>query len=451
LEKYISLSELNFQVKEKIEQNFSDNIFVVAEINELRESRGHAYLELIEKDEDENIKAKAKATIWARIYSMLKPYFETSTGHKFEAGIKVLISVKAVFHEVYGYSLNVIDIDPTYTIGEIEKKRLMIIKRLEEEGVTDMNKELDFPVVPQRIAVISSDTAAGYGDFINQLNKSPFNFYVKLFESAMQGEKTEVSVINALEKIYEEEKNFDIVVIIRGGGSKSDLSWFDSYKIAVNIAQFPLPVLTGIGHERDAVISDIVAYESLNTPTAVAEYIINTVSEFYNYLNSLSENFAYSVENILSENKNKISELGNSMKFMVSRLIMNQKNKLELLGTDYEHKIKQLLNLHIFQLKRYPEKLKTAVNKDINTKIQYFELLKIKLENSVSSFFREEKHKLALFEQKNNMSNPSNILKAGYSYTLSNGKLLRTIKDVKKGDELETFLYDGKILSTVKK
>jgi len=280
LKDYISLSDLNIKIKEKIENNFFETFRITAEISELRENKGNAYLELSEKSETDIILAKARATIWARTYGMLKSYFESSTGHKLEAGLKVLIVVQVVFHEVYGFSLNVIDIDPTYTIGEIERKRLFIIKRLEEEGVMDMNKELDFPSVPQRIAVISSETAAGFGDFQNQLQISPFKFVIKLFSAAMQGEETENSVVEALENIFEEEENFDLAVIIRGGGSKSDLAWFDSYKIAVNIAQFPLPVLTGIGHERDRSISDLTAHIALNTPTAVAEFWSKKILNF---------------------------------------------------------------------------------------------------------------------------------------------------------------------------
>ncbi len=451
MEDFISLSDLNFKIKEKIKNNFSENIRIVAEISELRESRGHAYLELSEKSDDDSVIAKARATIWARTYGMLKSYFESSTGHRLESGIKVLIVVQVVFHEVYGFSLNIIDIDPTYTIGEIERKRLMIIKKLEEEGVTEMNKELDFPLVPQRIAVISAETAAGFGDFKNQLQKSPFQFTIKLFKAAMQGEETENSVVDALERIFEEEDNFDLAVIIRGGGSKSDLAWFDSYKIAVNIAQFPIPVLTGIGHERDQSISDLVAHTALNTPTAVAEYLVEKNSEFYSYLDSLSHNLYNRVEDIISENNYKLAEIGNKFKFVITQIISLKKNEINLLQTEYSYKIKQQLKKFDYLLQNYPEKLLNSIRYGLNNKMQTTELYYLRLENALNAFFDNKKHCLAMFEQTKNLSDPLHVLKSGFSYTLKNGKLLKSAKDTKKGDFIETVLFDGRIKSEVKK
>jgi len=450
LEDYISLSDLTLKIKEKIEANFFEKIYIAAEISEFRESRGHAYAELVEKDENDTVKAKVRATIWARTYGMLKSYFESSTGHKLEAGLKVLIAVQVVFHEVYGFSLNIIDIDPTYTIGEIERKRLLIIKKLEEEGVTEMNKELDFPLVPQRIAVISSQTAAGFGDFKNQLQKSPFNFELKLFNAAMQGEETENSVVNALEKIFEKESNFDLVVIIRGGGSKSDLAWFDSYKIAVNIAQFPLPILTGIGHERDRTISDLTAHTALNTPTAVAEFLIEKMTDFYNILESFGEDFYTSVEHILSENKIIISELSNNLKFTVNQIISEKSNEINLIQAEYKYKIKKVIQQNAFKLSGYPEKIKNTIHINMHNKLQFAELNKIRLHNSVKQLFRNEKHRLALAEQKNILSDPEHILKSGYSYTLNKGSLIKSVKEVKNGDLIETILFDGTIRSEVK-
>lgn len=448
---FISLSDLNLKIKEKIENNFSENIRIVAEISELRESRGHAYLELSEKSENDSVLAKARATIWSRTYGMLKTYFESSTGHRLEAGLKVLIVVQIVFHEVYGFSLNIIDIDPTYTVGEIERKRLLIIKRLEEEGVTDMNKELDFPLVPQRIAVISSETAAGFGDFKNQLHNCPFRFKIKLFKTAMQGEETENSVVNALERIFDEEEHFDLVVIIRGGGSKSDLAWFDSYKIAVNIAQFPIPVLTGIGHERDQSISDLVAHTALNTPTAVAEYLVEKNSEFYSYLDTVSQNLYNRVEDIISENNYKLAEIGNKFKFVITQIISLKKNEINLLQTEYSYKIKQKLKKYDYLLQYYPEKLLNSIRYGFKNKMQTTDLYYLRLENTLNTFFENNKHRLAMFEQTNNLSDPVHVLKSGFSYTLKNGKLLKSVKDTKSGDFIETVLFDGRIKSEVKK
>jgi exodeoxyribonuclease VII large subunit len=272
--KAISLIELQTQVKTGIRTMFPGIYWIIAEISEMNTNQsGHCYLELIEKStESEQIIAKAKATIWAFTFRMLKPYFESVTGQRFSTGIKVMLSVSIEFHELYGFSLNVKDIEPNYTVGDLTRKKQEIIKQLQDEGVFHLNKELEFPIVPQRIAVISSETAAGYGDFVHQLktNRYGFKYYIKLFKAYMQGEEAEKSIINALDQIFESLEKFDIIVIIRGGGSQADLNCFNSYWLAYHITQFPLPVLTGIGHERDQTIADLVAFNNLKTPTAVA-------------------------------------------------------------------------------------------------------------------------------------------------------------------------------------
>ena len=344
----ISLSELNELVKDTVKESFPSKYNIIAEISEFNESRGHAYLELIEKNEDDQLKAKARATIWASTYRMLKPYFETTTGHYLQAGLKILIVVTLEFHEIYGFSLNIKDIDPTYTIGDIEQKRLAIIKKLEDEGVLEMNKELEFPLVPQRIAVISSETAAGFGDFSDQLSKNSygFSFEVKLFQSVMQGEETEQSIIEALEKIYETINDFDIVVIIRGGGSKSDLSWFDSYEIAVNIAQFPVPVITGIGHERDESVADMVAHTCLKTPTAAAEFIINELVRFQTYLNDLRNQFFELIKMKLLKEKNQLELIMNSLHPLFLQIITAEESELQLIKERFKNSIKENINDH---------------------------------------------------------------------------------------------------------
>jgi exodeoxyribonuclease VII large subunit len=270
----MKLSELNGMVRQVLTEAFPTKLWVVAEISELKTQRsGHCYLVLIEKDTfTDKVVAQARATIWSYIYRILKPYFETTTGQVLIEGLKVLVQVTVEFHELYGYSLNIQDIDPTYTLGDLARRKTDIINKLTREGVIDMNKGLDFPLVPQRIAVISSETAAGYQDFTNHLNTNQggYVFYTKLFSALMQGPQTEVSVIRALERIYEYEDLFDVVVIIRGGGSQFDLSCFDNYNIAFHVAQFPLPVITGIGHEKDNSVVDLVAHTRLKTPTAVA-------------------------------------------------------------------------------------------------------------------------------------------------------------------------------------
>ena len=275
----LSLQELNFAIKEAINDALPQRCWVRAEMSDVRAnaSSGHCYLEFIDKDEKSGqIVAKARGTIWARTFQMVKSYFEKETGQSFVSGLKVLVNVSVEFHEVYGYSLSVHDIDPSYTLGDMVKRRKEIILRLQKEGIFELNQDLPFPLLPQRIAVITSPTAAGYEDFINQLteNEYGFPFYIKLFPAIMQGEKTSESVIAALDKIFPHARLFDVVVIIRGGGSASELSSFDSYPLAANCAQFPLPVITGIGHERDDTVVDMVAHTRMKTPTAVASFLV---------------------------------------------------------------------------------------------------------------------------------------------------------------------------------
>ncbi|NJK86329.1 MAG: exodeoxyribonuclease VII large subunit [Bacteroidales bacterium] len=277
------------------------------------------YLELIEKDEKRDcFIAKSKATIWNSTFRMIKPYFETTTGTRLSAGIKILVKAVVEFHELFGLNLNIVDIEPTFTVGELVRKKREIINRLTEEGVLDMNKELEFPRLPKRIAVISSETAAGFGDFVDQLINNPFGycFHIKLFPATMQGDESEKSMVKALEKIHHNISSFDVVVIIRGGGSQADLECFNNYWVSLHVAQFPLPVLTGIGHEKDECIVDLVAYTNLKTPTAVAEYLIDIFHQEENYFLSIAGNLNNLTGEKISVEKEKI--------YQYSLLINNQ-------------------------------------------------------------------------------------------------------------------------------
>ena len=447
----ITLSELHNRISNNIKESFPDRYFIVAEISELNESRGHAYLELSEKNEEEVLIAKARATIWARTYRMIKPYFESATGHRFEAGIKVLLVVNVEFHEVYGYSLNIKDIDPNYTVGDIERKRLMIIQRLEEDGVMDMNKELDIPIVPQKIAIISSETAAGYGDFIDHLinNEYGFKFYTKLFTAAMQGEETESSVINAIEQIFEYDDVFDIVVIIRGGGSKSDLSWFDSYQMALNISQFSLPVLCGIGHEKDSSIIDLVANKSLKTPTAVADFLLDTVSEYYNYLSQLTEDFYYKIKEIINDSKNNLDYLMSNFKPIVNKILQSKSADLEMIKLDLKSVVQSKIQKQNFILQKVPTQLENVIYRRINSEKQALSMFNLNLNNLVKNNISNKKHLLTIFEQKNELLSPNNILERGYSISIHNNKVIKSVKDVKKGEIIETKVIDGSFKSKV--
>ena len=323
-----TLFELNRRIGQTLHAEFAAPVWVCAEISEVRENLGgHCYLELIERDENnDQMIAKAKATIWSFTYKMLKPYFEQQTGQTLSAGMKILISVTVEFHEVYGFSLNIKDIDPTYSVGDIARRRLQIANRLREDGIFDMNRELEIPLAPQRIAVISSPTAAGYGDFVNQLenNRRGFHFYCKLFPAVMQGEQTEKSVIAALDKIHNYIDVFDVVVIIRGGGATADLSAFDSYDLAYHCAQFPLPVIAGIGHQRDETILDLVSHTSVKTPTAAAEMLIASISEVADFLDETQAEISQSVKAILLQKRYDTEMIAFRLKNIVPQILLRK-------------------------------------------------------------------------------------------------------------------------------
>jgi len=449
----LTLFELNKKVKAAIHSSFADTYWVVAEISEIREVRnGHCYLELIEKDENtEQIVAKSRANIWAYTYRMLKPYFTSTTGQQLVSGLKVMLRVSIDFQEVYGFSLNVRDIDPTYTLGDMAQKKQAILNKLSEEGVIDMNKELELPMVPQKIAVISSPTAAGYEDFCNQLNSNPNNyqFYIKLFPAIMQGEKTEVSVTAALDRIYEYETLFDVVVIIRGGGSTSDLMCFDNYWIAYNIAQFPLPVFSGIGHERDETVVDYVAHTRLKTPTAVAEHLLELVSYFDNQLNDLKDAVVSNTREILSDSKNAFDMASSRFKPVVNNALLIQKNKMDKLIHKLGNSSEKYIDNNKHQLQRSIQNLKALTQRTIDSQSNSINQVPKRLSTRLKSYVNQQKSVISLYEKTNELLNPKNILKKGYSISYKDGKALKDINTIKQGDVITTKLSGGEFKSTV--
>lgn len=406
----LSLYELNNLVRGVIADTFSQRFWIRAEMSDVRcNQNGHCYLEFIEKDSNnKTIIAKARGSIWSNVFRMLKAYFESETGQAFASGLKVLVQVSVEFHELYGYSLNVHDIDPSYTLGDQAKNRTLIIKQLEEEGVLDLNKELPLAKIANRIAVISSPTAAGYEDFCNQLtnNKDGFIFYNKLFPAIMQGDRTEQSIIAALDRIYENIDKFDAVVIIRGGGATSDLSSFDSYLLAANCAQFPLPIITGIGHERDDTVLDIVAHTRAKTPTAVAEFLIKHIYE------SASE----------------LIDIQDSIIFETNKRLIEEATILNTLVTKYSYIIK--------------DRTKDQLNK--------LDIISEKIKNAAIRVLQDQKHILESKEQYIEHNSPENILKKGYTLTLSGKKIIKSKAGVKKGDNIVTRFADGEVESLVK-
>ena len=384
----LSLSRLNSMVRAAIEEQLPLKYWVTGELSEVRAtSVGHCYIELVERDEATGeISAKARGTIWSRVYSLLRPYFLEQTGREFSVGLKVLLQVSVNFHELYGFSLDVCDIEPAYTIGDMARQRMLIVQRLTDEGVINLNKELPFPLLPKRVAVISSASAAGYGDFCDQLNGNlyGFNFRVQLFPAPMQGSKVEEGIISALNTIARDIDSWDVVVIIRGGGATSDLSCFDTYDLANNCAQFPLPVVTGIGHQRDDTLLDIVAHTRVKTPTAAAELLIHTML-------------------VQAE---KIENLRRAIPDTVSRRIADERRRVEML----------VQNLPL----------------------------------SVAMLLQQQRHRLDIWEQQLQAFSPDRILARGYTLTLSGRRIVRSAAELSAGDEVVTRFADGDVTSTVK-
>lgn len=423
----LTLYELNNFVRGVLSETFSQYLWIRAETSDVRMNQnGHCYLEFIEKDSNNrNIIAKARGSIWSNVFRMLKAYFESETGQLFSSGLKVLVQVSVEFHEVYGYSLNVHNIDPTYTLGDQARNRAAILKQLEEEGVLNLNKELELSPVTNRIAVISSPTAAGYEDFCNQLenNADGFVFYTKLFPAVMQGEKTEQSIINALDRIYAHYDKFDAVVIIRGGGATSELSSFDSYLLAANCAQFPLPIITGIGHERDDTVVDIVAHTRAKTPTAVAEFLVRQLQSTALGLFDLQESVSDVTTNILQGWKNELNE-------SISRFSYLTKDNTR----------DQLSNLNA-----YAEKLKYIYKKKLVEEESILRAFNQKIIYATSIYLQDQKNYILNKEQHLELISPENILKKGYTLTLKDGKIIKSAKDVENGTHLVTRFQDGDI------
>ena len=430
----LSLLELNNLVRGAVSEAFPGTCWVRAEMSDVRTnaSSGHCYLEFIEKNPiTGQLVARARGSIWAKTFRMLKPYFEMETGQMFASGLKVLVKVSVEFHELYGYSLTVLDIDPAYTLGDMLRKRMEIIRQLKEEGVFTLNKELPFPVLPKRIAVITSPTAAGYEDFLNQLanNKAGYPFYPKLFPALMQGERTEESVIAALDRIYHHIDCFDVVVIIRGGGSTSDLNSFDSYLLAANCAQFPLPVITGIGHERDDTILDMVAHTRMKTPTAVAEFLIGRMDAAAEELEDLQQEVSELVSTILLKQKNFLQLLGARLPVIVTNRIERNRSFLQMAGN----------------------KLPASASAMLLRRRSTLESLQMQLQNRAALRLAEGTRFIQLTEQFIKMASPDYVLKRGYSLSLKDGKIIKQATDLNPGDELVTRFADGDVKSIVKK
>lgn len=423
--KALSLCELLTQVKSAMKNSLPLSWWVIAEISELKLNfSGHCYMELVEKNQDtESVKAKVRATIWASVFRMIQPYFQSSTGMALSAGIKIMIKVSPEFHEIYGFSLNITDIEPSFTLGEMARQRQEIINRLKAEGVYDMNRSLIFCEIPSRIAVISSQTAAGLGDFLHQLtnNAYGYKFFVRLFPAVMQGDDAEQSIIQALDNIYQDENGFDVVAIIRGGGSQSDLSCFNTYWLNYNICQFPIPVITGIGHEQDETIADLVAWKRLKTPTAVAEFLIDSFHETELCINERTINLFNLVKGKVTAENDRLIRALMALKPAVKERLRTQASNLKVLSLN----LKNTAGHRIFNESANIERKSTQ--------------LSVKLKEQLGNM----NHNLELLEKHISYLDPFLILKRGYSVTYLNGKVLKDVKSVKVEDIIDTRLAEG--------
>ena len=329
--KQYSLSELCGWIQAMVENDLPDRYWVRAEIASMS-VRGHCYMELVEKAENGILAAKIRATCWSNVYSLLSAYFAQETGQVLHAGLQVLLQVSVTFHAVYGLSLNILNIDPTYTLGDLAKQRQATIRQLTEDGVMELQRALSVPSLVRRVAVISSADAAGYGDFCDQLlhNRFGYAFHTQLYPAVMQGDTAAKSIIQALTSIAEQEEEWDVVVIIRGGGATTDLSCFDDYMLASHCAQFPLPIIAGIGHTRDVSVVDMVVHSSVKTPTAAAEWLIGRVAEQVEYLNLLLVRLQRATQGIVNRQQNRLMLYEQRIKNGAYRLLTRERGKLSL-------------------------------------------------------------------------------------------------------------------------
>lgn len=450
---YLSLFDLQQKIRDSLISSFPLPVWVVAEIGEMKLNyAGHCYLELVEKDDSDNVKIRAKvnANIWANKFRLLKTYFESTTRIALEDGLKILVKVDVRFHEVYGLSLNVVDIDPSYTIGEMKLQRNLIIQRLMDDGILDLNKELQLPMVPQRVAVVSSSTAAGCQDFVNHItaNQFGYNFKIELFAAVMQGNEAETSIIAALECIYNQSADFDVVVIIRGGGSQADLVCFDSYAVAANVAQFPVPVLAGIGHDKDESVVDIVAHQSFKTPTAVANFLIDRLAEFEGELDDYASGIGHMAQRLIHDQKLLTLEVEYGLLNKIRDLLKQHDAAIGDIAYTISNQVNVVLNEQKRVTDELTHSLKTSVQFSIKRKGDILQQVERELEFSSKIWMTKLKNTLENLEVRINASSPQEILKRGYSLTLHNGRVVKQVDDL-GGQEVETVLNAGRIKSKV--
>lgn len=426
----LTLFELNSLVRDVLETTLDSLFWVEAELSEAREVRGHCYMELVQKDIFSATPiARASAKCWKQRWQVLRPKFEGVTGQPLRAGMKVMLQVAVSFHEAYGFAWIVQDIDPTYTMGDMARKRLEIIRQLQQEGVFDMQKELTIPMFAQRVAVISSESAAGYGDFYSQLSNNDygFKFYPRLFAAVMQGERVEQSVVAALNEINRHVDDFDVVVIIRGGGATADLSGFDTLELAENVANFPLPIITGIGHERDESILDMVSNTRVKTPTAAAAVLIDNLVAVLSCINDYERRVAMRVKQVMDKERRRLDRSAERVPMLFSLVKTRQEARLD----------------------RLMSRMVSLVNHNVSTAGHRLQLASANLLPLVERRLERANNELGRLEFRVKALDPQLILRRGYSITLLDNKAVRHADQLKRGDHIVTRLEHGSVKSVV--
>lgn len=426
----LTLYELNSLVKETIELTFTQQFWVEAELADATERRGHLYLDLVQKDEHSATPiARASARCWASVWASVRPRFERTTRQRLTAGMKVLLRVYPQFHQAYGFSWIVTDIDPTYTLGDMQRQRQEIIDRLKRDGVFDMQRELTLPMFCQRIAVISSATAAGFGDFCNHLqhNDYGFHFAVELFPAIMQGEQVEPTVISALDSINSRIDDFDCVVIIRGGGATVDMSGFNTLLLAENVANFPLPIITGIGHDRDESIIDMISFMQVKTPTAAAAFLIERLLNVSERITAATSIITRCVQEKLEYERIRLTALSTRIPILFSLTKTRQLSIIDSLT----------------------QRMTAAVQQDIRQRQHQLQIAAQRLAPATQRTMQQEQHRLQMLTQRTAALDPAAILRRGFSMTLCNGRFVTDASQMKNGDIMETRLANGTVLSRV--
>lgn len=426
----ISLVEFNRRIGGLLHDASVQRCWVVAETSDVRQSGGHCYLELVQKDaQTGQTLARMRGIVWASVYARLRCEFERATGQSFASGMNVMVEVSANFHEQYGLSVVITGINPTYTLGDMARQRLEILNRLRSEGIIDMNKQLPWADVAQRVAVISAAGAAGYGDFMNQLHNNPsgIKFYTCLFPAVMQGQSTVTSVIAALERINDYADLFDCVVIIRGGGSTSDLNSFDNYDLAANVAQFPLPVICGIGHDRDNTVVDSVASVRVKTPTAAAEWLLDRAQSALDHVNALTDMVVDSATQMLSGARQQLAYFTSGIPLMADNIVVRHRARLQQIAAA----------IPVVAARRID-----GAGKDLAFASQ-------RVAMAARQCVANERQRVTGLEKQVELLSPDRVLRRGYSLTLRDGHVVTSTSSLRAGDSLVTRFADGERTSVV--